>query len=236
MGQIDTIMDIYGTEPLYSKHYFNNVFKKTEKIVSAVFFILNRHETISNIKDNSQLAEEMRKVSLEILVLLSETLLDGEQALHIRLLVLTRKLLLLNGHIQVAMSADSIAPMYGSIISSEIMSLIGVIGNYRHDATVLKNDRHARQGTAVSGEQTKKSETRRAEKVISATDNGTPVKDRKEIIIDILKEKGQVSIKDISDVVKDVSEKSIQRDLQSLIEKGQVIRHGERRWSTYTLV
>ena len=56
MGQIDTIMDIYGTEPLYSKHYFNNVFKKTEKIVSAVFFILNRHETISNIKDNSQLA------------------------------------------------------------------------------------------------------------------------------------------------------------------------------------
>jgi GTP-binding protein HflX len=42
--------------------------------------------------------------------------------------------------------------------------------------------------------------------------------------------------KAISTVIFDVSEKTIQRTLQLLIDKGQIKKEGERRWAKYQLV
>jgi len=56
---------------------------------------------------------------------------------------------------------------------------------------------------------------------------------RAALILDLIKKSDGVSIKDISLVVRDCSEKTIQRELNSLIERGVVVRRGERRWSTY---
>jgi DeoR/GlpR family transcriptional regulator of sugar metabolism len=36
-------------------------------------------------------------------------------------------------------------------------------------------------------------------------------------------------------VIKDVSEKTIQRELISLIEAGIILKTGERRWSRYSI-
>ncbi len=58
---------------------------------------------------------------------------------------------------------------------------------------------------------------------------------RREAILDILRSKGSLSIKDISTHVRDVSEKTIQRELQNLIDEGVVNKSGERRWTTYAL-
>ncbi len=60
--------------------------------------------------------------------------------------------------------------------------------------------------------------------------------DRESRIIDVIRDKGVVSIKDISTVIFDVSEKTIQRTLQTLIDKGQIKKEGERRWAKYQLV
>ncbi len=57
--------------------------------------------------------------------------------------------------------------------------------------------------------------------------------ERKTVILDLIDKKQRVTIKDISDVVKDCSEKTIQRELASLVEGGVLKREGERRWSTY---
>jgi predicted HTH transcriptional regulator len=60
--------------------------------------------------------------------------------------------------------------------------------------------------------------------------------DREKKILDVIRDKGIVSIKDISTVVFDVSEKTIQRTLQLLIDKGHIKKEGERRWAKYHLV
>lgn len=60
--------------------------------------------------------------------------------------------------------------------------------------------------------------------------------DREEKIIQIIKDKKQVSIKDITDAFSGVSSKTIQRELSKLVEKNILIKEGERRWSTYRLV
>lgn len=59
---------------------------------------------------------------------------------------------------------------------------------------------------------------------------------RQGIILSIIKKKGEVSIKDISDVIKNCSEKTIQRELVSLLESGVIKRTGDRRWSKYSLI
>lgn len=62
------------------------------------------------------------------------------------------------------------------------------------------------------------------------------IQDRESRITDVIRDKGIVSIKDISTVIFDVSEKTIQRTLQVLIDKGQIKKEGERRWAKYQLV
>jgi hypothetical protein len=63
-----------------------------------------------------------------------------------------------------------------------------------------------------------------------------PIKDRRDAILSVIKNKGTASIKDISTLVRGVSEKTIQRELASLISSGEVLKQGERRWSTYSLI
>jgi DeoR/GlpR family transcriptional regulator of sugar metabolism len=61
------------------------------------------------------------------------------------------------------------------------------------------------------------------------------IKDRRDAVLSVIQNKGSVSIKDISTLIRGVSEKTIQRELGALIESGVVVKRGERRWSTYSL-
>lgn len=58
---------------------------------------------------------------------------------------------------------------------------------------------------------------------------------RYEVIINLLKKTKEISIKDVSSIVSDCSEKTIQRELLSLVDKGVLKKEGERRWSKYSL-
>lgn len=56
---------------------------------------------------------------------------------------------------------------------------------------------------------------------------------RRKAILVLLDKKQKISIKDATDAIEGCSEKTIQRELLSLVEDGLVIKEGERRWSTY---
>jgi predicted HTH transcriptional regulator len=59
--------------------------------------------------------------------------------------------------------------------------------------------------------------------------------DRTARIKTVLDAKPEATIKDLAEIITDVSTKTIQRDLNGLIESGEVIRQGERRWSKYSI-
>ncbi len=59
--------------------------------------------------------------------------------------------------------------------------------------------------------------------------------EREDRIISIIKDRKEVTIKDISALIKDCSEKTIQRDLIQMLEKGVIKKTGERRWSKYSI-
>lgn len=52
-------------------------------------------------------------------------------------------------------------------------------------------------------------------------------------ILEVVRKRGGASIKDIAAEVKDCGEKTIQRELATLIEEGLIRKEGERRWSIY---
>ena len=70
------------------------------------------------------------------------------------------------------------------------------------------------------------------EKISKSEDNKG---DRKAIITKLLSKKGGLSIKDFSQAIKGCSEKTIQRELLSMVAAGVLKKEGERRWSTYSL-
>jgi len=58
---------------------------------------------------------------------------------------------------------------------------------------------------------------------------------RQSIIISILKRKKEIMIKDISTMINDCSEKTIQRELSAMVQSGVLRKAGEKRWSRYSL-
>jgi hypothetical protein len=66
--------------------------------------------------------------------------------------------------------------------------------------------------------------------------NGMSRTERTEKILTLIKDKREVSIKDISVSFADCSEKTIQRELNVLISKGQIKKLGAKRWSRYMVM
>ena len=58
---------------------------------------------------------------------------------------------------------------------------------------------------------------------------------RQNTILEIIKKRKELTIKDLSQVIRDCSEKTIQRELNSFISSGVLKRAGVRRWSRYSL-
>jgi len=58
---------------------------------------------------------------------------------------------------------------------------------------------------------------------------------REKMILEIIRTKGDVSIKDITLLIKGVSMKTIQRDLVRMVAKRTLNKTGERRWSRYSI-
>lgn len=58
---------------------------------------------------------------------------------------------------------------------------------------------------------------------------------RQDIIIALVKKHRTLTIKGFTSVITDCSEKTIQRELLTLVTKGVLKKEGERRWSTYSL-
>ena len=131
-----------------------------------------------------------------------------KEHLHVFVNEIDSVMRLLNGYIQ---SDDS-----GSFFTTDASSLDTSEGR-------ALGERHVRtHGTgAAKGMQPKKQQATHG---------------RRERILSVLQEKGQASIKDVSDIIKDCSEKTIQRELNALIKDNKVVRKGERRWSSYSIL
>ncbi|MDP6527412.1 MAG: hypothetical protein QF858_00840 [Candidatus Pacebacteria bacterium] len=59
---------------------------------------------------------------------------------------------------------------------------------------------------------------------------------RRDAILALFGEKERINVKDAAVAIPDCSEKTLQRELVSMVSEGILKKEGERRWSTYSLV
>ncbi len=204
--------------------------QKTQKIVSALYLITDI------IKDNDIMKWEIRE---EGVLMVSKCLMidtsfpvEKDHATKLFLASLEKVILFLN----ISQTSFLISKMNTSIVIAEIESLIHFI--------TKENKENSLPGYILSDNffaQELESKNDKGQdlllKTFSKDDSKIMPKssDRKDSIIGLLKKDSNLTIKDFTKVIKDCSEKTIQRELISLVKKGVVKRMGERRWSTYSL-
>ncbi|MFZ2769773.1 MAG: hypothetical protein WAZ50_01450 [Minisyncoccia bacterium] len=59
---------------------------------------------------------------------------------------------------------------------------------------------------------------------------------RQSVIVNLLKRKKEIMIKDVSPLIDGCSEKTIQRELMAMVHSGILHKEGEKRWSRYSLL
>ena len=172
---------------------------------------------------------------------------------------LSRELLSLSSVLSIARTGGLLSTMNADLITREAHTLLQEVAGYEEprlfldDAPTLssiaktasKNELLHSTAELASPQQPQTPRrhvpaTLRAVAKGQIKDNTTApkesIKDRRDAVMSVIRSKGSVSIKDISTLIRGVSEKTIQRELAALIESGVVAKQGERRWSTYSLV
>ena len=227
-----------------NNEYYSNVFKKTERTVSVVFYILSyieRNErTEFHIKTMSEKAMQVHEASLATLSLY-------EYEAKEKIFPFQQSLVALEGTLRIANAARVLNDEVLALLIGEVdlvqrylrNHFVGAIPLSMQDAGVTtefrKSERPVRS-TFGTGQARSRIAIPKGDISTDAHLVYSQLVDRAARIKTVLEAKPAATIKDISEVITDVSEKTIQRELNSLIEKGQVIREGERRWSKYSVV
>jgi DNA-binding transcriptional ArsR family regulator len=226
-------------------NYFHNVFKKTEKILSVILYILSESGDSEELKLHKDRIRDKvlrtHEAALETLALRQQERERGLEEFRYRLVGL-------ESSVRMAQLSGALPQNLVDLVIEQIDTVYRYLSNHYQmkepvsfaDLTEMVVEK-ATSGPAPKAQ--KAAPQRRAQRVqVPAGDISTDaylvysqLTDRAERIKTVLEAKPQATVKDISEVITDVSEKTIQRELNSLIEKGQVIREGERRWSRYSV-
>ncbi|MCF7815488.1 MAG: hypothetical protein K9M10_00210 [Candidatus Pacebacteria bacterium] len=217
---------------LEDTEYYKYIFKKTEKMSCAVFYILRsdptNRQTDSVVNDLETAAQDLLDASLESLRSTSSTI--EKKAMNVRYMLMRFESKLRVAHAARHLSVDLL-----EVFLHEIDSVQRSLKKYTEPSA-----RNPLEVAEIQYENARGKRTMRAriETAIQKDDMGTEqvIVGRRERVLSVLKDKGEATIKDIVGVVTDCSEKTIQRELTSLIKDNVILREGERRWSKYRLL
>jgi DNA-binding transcriptional ArsR family regulator len=224
-----------------NNEYYSNVFKKTERTVSVVFYILSyidrTPQTEFHIKVMSEKAMAVHEASLATLSLY-------EYEAREKIFPFEQSLVALEGAFRIANAARVLNDEVLTLLLTEVDLVQRYLRNhFTMQIPLTLRIAEALGRTEVKPAPAKREATPRQSRVtipkgdISSDAHMvySQLVDRATRIKTVLEAVPEATIKDIAEVITDVSEKTIQRELNSLIEKGQVIRQGERRWSKYSV-
>jgi len=223
------------------KSIFNNIFekdirrvfmyKKAERLAKAIHLIAPAFTGSESLKNRID----------TIAVGLVDAAILPTGAARIRL---SRELLTLSSILSIARTSGVLSSMNADLVTREAHLLLQEVAAYEEPRLTLDelptlssiaksistSADFQKPSAMLRGNQTSKGHVK---DTLNASEGH--IKDRREAILSVIRAKQRASIKDISHLIRGVSEKTIQRELLALIAQGIVLKQGERRWSTYTL-
>ena len=227
----------YSEDFVLEKSIFNNVFekdirrvfiyKKAERLAKAIHLIAPAFAESVSLRN--------RIDAIAIGLVDAAILPSGAARLN-----LSRELLALSSVLSIARTGGLLSSMNADLISREAHILLQEVAEYEEPrlfldeaptlSTIAKN--------VISQRALKNSSPRERGQISKKTQEPYKghLKDRREAVLSVIRDKDRASIKDISTIIRGVSEKTIQRELLALISLGMVSKQGDRRWSTYSII
>ncbi len=224
---------------IFKTDWYINVYKKTEKITAASFFVTDsikddeyKKDIVSDIRTS---AKDMLRTTIALVA--NRGPVGGEEMQS-----LVRHTSMLRSMFVIAATLHIVRQDLVDVLIREIdgvLQNIHLLGDelravesasleapplYVHD----ERKRTVRSSVSLPKEVHKE----RVKEEGGVTQGGAA---RRDGILKVIRERGVVSIKDISDSIKDCSEKTIQRELMDMIKDEMITKTGERRWSRYAL-
>jgi hypothetical protein len=262
MDKKDSNKDNYFNNPINWKslgffsaeEYLLYIFKKTEKITSALYLVSGL------LKDDEPMKWELRDRGVELLnssfTASSSLPVDRNSVIQSLFTSALETISLLN----VARVSNLISEMNHSVLVKEIDNVLALLRDkltasaesaglvlsekfFRTPDLFSSNFKIDEKDNNTDKAQTQDNYSRNNAKkdYISRGSIGHSIveqkkSDRQNQIVGILKGQSSLTIKDISKIIKDCSEKTIQRELIDMMKRGIVKKEGERRWSRYSLL
>lgn len=223
-----------------AEDYLIYIFKKTEKITAALYLVSGL------LKDEEPMKWELRDKAMDLVSssFTASSSMPGDKNVVIQSIFSSalETISILN----VAKVSHLISEMNHTLLVREIDNIIGLLRDRLAKSAesagyVLSESFFRTPSLFPSGFKPDSRDSSRKENsqvggiTQGKSDAAIKKSQRQENIVNILKGQSDLTIKDFSKVIKDCSEKTIQRELLDLVQKGVIKREGERRWSKYSL-
>jgi predicted transcriptional regulator len=208
-------------------------YKKTEKIVSALYLVSDF------LSDSEPIKWQLRSIGLDLL---------GNSLSVSDIPKFTTNLLKLIAILNVAYAGKILSEMNYQILKFELESVLNqveatdkfggpkglLLSEDFFSVPKLPTESTGSNLLAVKNSYTAK-EVSKGQQEMSDKKAVKDKSNRQEIILSLLKKNHELGIKDFVLSISDCSEKTIQRELANLVAKGTIKKAGEKRWSRYSL-
>jgi len=265
--------DSYSNITIFKDKSFDFLYKKTERISTAVYLVSNLMSV------NEPIKWQLRKTALGLIDKVMSLSNATMSSRDISIRDINQKLFQLISLYEIAFRSGFISEMNYKIVDTEMKKIASFLSEFDSqdsqarsslfDETFFTEDINDLEKDQIKKDISQKDKItrgiykghqevfKRQEKFMSDITHVNKVKDtvkktekkvtynnssksqdrnkRREDILNIIKQKGNVSVKDISNIIKDTSEKTIQRELISMVEEKLLLKEGERRWSRYMI-
>jgi hypothetical protein len=229
------------------------LYKRIDNITAALYLVTN------TLPESETMKSSLRLVSLKCLHGIGSFI--GKASADISSLhTLVAHILELSSLLNVSMWSGVLSEMNASVLQKEVSKIndtvVEIISKYRSNVMLNSNffagidleQRQYKNSVLNTIKDTKpdlykghdkrhikdtKLQSQPATTSLNINDSESRMK-RREIILQLLSERSNLSIKDFSAVIQSYSEKTIQRELLAMVEEGLLKKQGERRWSTYS--
>ncbi len=215
--------------------------KKTEKLVTALYLVSDCMETDDALKG------KIRLLGVELLSDIYKIHSLSPVEKHNYISVSLAHIYELLSFIEIAYTIGFISEMNTSILKKEFVGLVSDLKanlakdkhfTFKLDEKMFEIAESPKPSFGGVSFTNTKSPLQNIEpkKVTSPLTILADRQDRTAKILSLIKDKKEVSIKDISLAFTDCSEKTIQRELNTLVSKGQIKKIGSKRWSRYATI
>jgi hypothetical protein len=217
------------------------IIKKLDKVATAVWMV-------AEVMPAGILPEEMKKQSLDLTSrayqLIQQPLTkDGWMSLalcqeRLKSLIqqgfITKQISLMNNEILMTTLSKIASLIHAEIEAFQPITVNLVLEDASFDVLTKQAESKRHQNdikTTLQNDIIKK-----PIKIMTKSDIGEDRTDRKQEVLAVIRSRTVSTLADIKSLVKAYSEKTLQRDLNEMVEMGIIKREGNKRWTTYKMV